>query len=194
MKIPVEKSLTIQKTAKKNCKINWRTNQAVFDGLFLSSWPTLGWMRPVYWRRFPSPATHDHGLHKGSTEKWRYLHTHTVPSACQLPSTGALVHAHPLHPPPAVFSLSPAPPGLLKTAHLLKSLLATWYHLAGDPQSLHYLATSQVLPIRRYHPWLLHSTPIMLFQNHHNYKHNSATSSSIQHSLWLPWHPTMWPE
>jgi len=147
MQILVEKSLTIQKTEKKNCKINWRTKQAVAVGHFLSSHPTLGSMGPVQWRRFPSTETHDHSLHKGSAEKWCYLHTLTVPSAYQLLSTGALVHAHPLHPPPAAYSLPLAPTGLLKTAPLLKSLLAAWCHLAGGPQSLHYQATSQVPPI-----------------------------------------------
>lgn len=81
MQILVEKSLTIQKNEKKNCNINWRTNQAVAVGHFLSSRPPLGWMGPVHWRRFPSPETHDHCLHEGSVEKWRYLHTLTVPSA-----------------------------------------------------------------------------------------------------------------
>jgi hypothetical protein len=84
MKILVQKSLTIHKTEKKNCKINWRTKQAVAVGHFLPSRPTLGWTWPVHWRRFSSPETRDHSPHEGSAEKWGYLHTHTYSAFCML--------------------------------------------------------------------------------------------------------------
>lgn len=132
MKILVEKSSRVQKTEKKNCKINWRTKQAVAVGHFLSSRITLRWMGPVHWRhsRHQKPMiTVCMKVLQKSDAIFIHLQCLLHVSYCQNVHWCMLILFIHLH--QHVHCL------LLHQTHLLKSLLAAWYHLAGGPQSLH---------------------------------------------------------